>query len=96
MADKRNIKVKIAYRGTAYHGFQRQENSVAVQNVVEGVLSRLTAAQVSVNGCSRTDTGVHANEYCFPMIFPCWTVRKLPLIFMHVIPVQARNISIRY
>ncbi|MBS1405575.1 MAG: tRNA pseudouridine(38-40) synthase TruA, partial [Oscillospiraceae bacterium] len=65
MADKRNIKVKIAYRGTAYHGFQRQENSVAVQNVVESVLSRLTAAPVSVNGCSRTDTGVHANEYYF-------------------------------
>ena len=65
MAYKRNIKVKIAYRGTAYHGFQRQENSVAVQNVVEGVLSRLTAAPVSVNGCSRTDTGVHANEYYF-------------------------------
>lgn len=61
----RNLKVKIAYRGTAYHGFQRQNNAVSVQNVLEDVLSRLTASQVSICGCSRTDTGVHANEFFF-------------------------------
>ena len=61
----RNLKVMAAYRGTAYHGFQRQENAVGVQNIIEGVLERLTDAPVKINGCSRTDTGVHANEYCF-------------------------------
>ena len=61
----RNLKVMAAYRGTAYHGFQRQENAVGVQNIIEGVLERLTDAAVKINGCSRTDTGVHANEYCF-------------------------------
>ena len=25
----------MAYRGTAYHGFQRQENAVGIQNVLE-------------------------------------------------------------
>ncbi len=62
---ERNLKVKIGYRGTAYHGFQRQENAVSVQNVLEDRLSRLTASEVKINGCSRTDTGVHANEYYF-------------------------------
>ncbi|MBQ8781619.1 MAG: tRNA pseudouridine(38-40) synthase TruA [Oscillospiraceae bacterium] len=61
----RNIKVTMSYCGTAYHGFQRQENAVAVQNVLEDKLSELTNAPVKVNGCSRTDTGVHASEYCF-------------------------------
>lgn len=61
----RNIKVLISYRGTSYHGFQRQENSVGIQNVLEEKLSYLTNAAVKINGCSRTDTGVHANEYCF-------------------------------
>lgn len=61
----RNLKVTAAYRGTAYHGFQRQENAVGVQNVIEAVLERLTDSTVKINGCSRTDTGVHANEYCF-------------------------------
>lgn len=61
----RNLKVKTAYCGTAYHGFQRQENAVSVQNILEDRLSRLTASVVKIQGCSRTDTGVHANEYFF-------------------------------
>ncbi|MBP1560324.1 MAG: tRNA pseudouridine(38-40) synthase TruA [Oscillospiraceae bacterium] len=61
----RNLKVMMAYRGTAYHGFQRQENAVGIQNILEEKLSALTNAEVKINGCSRTDTGVHANEYCF-------------------------------
>lgn len=62
---ERNLKVRIGYRGTAYHGFQRQENALSVQNVLEDRLSKLTASKVKINGCSRTDTGVHANEYFF-------------------------------
>ena len=61
----RNIKVLISYKGTAYHGFQRQNNAVGVQNIIEEQLSYLTASPVKINGCSRTDTGVHAREYCF-------------------------------
>ncbi len=61
----RNLKVMMSYRGTAYHGFQRQENAVGIQNILEDRLSCLTGAPVTVNGCSRTDTGVHANQYCF-------------------------------
>lgn len=55
----------MSYRGTRYHGFQRQENAVGIQNILEEKLSVLTASDVKINGCSRTDTGVHANEYCF-------------------------------
>ena len=70
----RNIKAIMSYRGTAYHGFQRQENAVAVQNILEEKLSELTNGTVKVNGCSRTDTGVHANEYCFSF----YTEHKIP------------------
>lgn len=61
----RNLKVKISYKGTAYHGFQRQNNAVSVQNILEDRLSRLTSEKITINGCSRTDTGVHANEFYF-------------------------------
>ncbi|MBQ5330011.1 MAG: tRNA pseudouridine(38-40) synthase TruA [Oscillospiraceae bacterium] len=71
----RNIRAVCAFAGTAYHGFQRQNNSVAVQNVIEDCLSRLTGQKTVINGCSRTDTGVHANEYCFSFVtqshIPC-------------------------
>lgn len=55
----------MSYRGTAYHGFQRQENAVGIQNILEEKLSALTDSAVKLNGCSRTDAGVHAREYCF-------------------------------
>ena len=61
----RNLKVMIAYRGTKYHGFQRQNNALTVQEVVERHVSKVLNEPVTIIGCSRTDTGVHANNYCF-------------------------------
>ena len=61
----RNYKVKMAYDGSAYHGFQRQENALSVQEVVEEALEKLFLQDITIFGCSRTDTGVHANEYYF-------------------------------
>lgn len=63
----RNLKVMMAYRGTNYHGFQRQPNAITVQEVVENALSKLLNEPVTIQGCSRTDTGVHAQQFCFSM-----------------------------
>ncbi len=59
----RTLKMTIAYRGTRYHGFQRQPNAWTVQGELEQQLSRILNGPVTVYGCSRTDTGVHANEF---------------------------------
>lgn len=61
----RNLKVITAYRGTKYHGFQRQSNAITVQEVLEQKLSKVLNEPVTITGCSRTDTGVHANSFCF-------------------------------
>lgn len=61
----RNLKTFIAYRGTNYHGFQRQDNAFTVQEAVETALSKLLNGNTVIYGVSRTDTGVHALEYCF-------------------------------
>ena len=53
----------IAYRGTRYHGFQRQPNAVTVQGELEKQLARVLNGPVTAYGCSRTDTGVHANMF---------------------------------
>lgn len=60
-----NYKVKMAYRGTLYHGFQRQNNAYTVQQAVEEALGGLLGEQVTIYGCSRTDAGVHAREFYF-------------------------------
>jgi len=59
----RNIKLTIRYDGTAYHGWQSQKNAVTVQEVLENAIFKLTGARPRVTGCSRTDTGVHAEHF---------------------------------
>ncbi|MDE5835175.1 MAG: tRNA pseudouridine(38-40) synthase TruA [Ruminococcus sp.] len=61
----RNLKIMTAYRGTNYHGFQIQSNAITVQEVLQKSVSKVLNEKVSITGCSRTDTGVHANQYCF-------------------------------
>jgi tRNA pseudouridine38-40 synthase len=53
-------RLTLAYRGTAYAGWQRQENALAVQQVVEEALERLLGEAARIAGASRTDAGVHA------------------------------------
>lgn len=54
------IKLTIAYDGTNYHGFQCQVNGLAIQDVVNGVLTDLFGREIRTIGASRTDAGVHA------------------------------------
>lgn len=57
----RRIQLIIEYDGTNYAGWQRQENALAVQQVVEERLRRLTKEPgIVLHGASRTDAGVHA------------------------------------
>lgn len=58
-----NIKLTLQYDGTAYHGWQTQENAVTVQATVENAIKKLTGVRPQLVGCGRTDTGVHAKKY---------------------------------
>ena len=59
----RKYRVTIAYDGTAYSGWQYQDNAVGIQQKVEEVLAYLEGASVRVFGSSRTDAGVHAKGF---------------------------------
>lgn len=54
----------IRYDGTAYHGWQVQQNALAVQPVVQDALQQVLGERPGLSGCSRTDAGVHAEMYC--------------------------------
>jgi tRNA pseudouridine38-40 synthase len=54
------VRLIVEYDGTNYAGWQRQDNALAVQQVLEEALAKLTQAPVRVAGASRTDAGVHA------------------------------------
>lgn len=54
----------ISFKGTSYHGWQRQPGAVTVQEELEEALSTILREQISVTGAGRTDTGVHASSFC--------------------------------
>jgi tRNA pseudouridine38-40 synthase len=56
----RNVRALIAYDGSQFFGWQRQEGFVSVQETLETALEALTGSQTVVHGAGRTDTGVHA------------------------------------
>ncbi|MBQ2974480.1 MAG: tRNA pseudouridine(38-40) synthase TruA [Clostridia bacterium] len=60
----RNLLLTISFDGTAYHGWQVQENAVTVQQTLQDALEHICSKRDNIVGCSRTDAGVHANMYC--------------------------------
>ena len=55
--------ISLAYNGTNYSGWQRQDNALSVQQVIEDAFSTVLGGRISVTGAGRTDTGVSAS--CF-------------------------------
>ncbi len=56
----KRILLLIAYDGTSYAGWQRQDNALAIEEVIESALQKLTNKEIDIIGASRTDAGVHA------------------------------------
>ena len=54
------IKLLLEYDGTAYAGWQRQQNQPTIQEAIELAIEGVTQTKVSVVAAGRTDAGVHA------------------------------------
>ena len=65
------IALKLSYLGTAYHGWQRQNNGVTIQQRIEEAIQKTCGVKVSVSGCGRTDAGVHAEAYIASVRMDC-------------------------
>ncbi len=57
--------IEVAYNGSAYSGFQVQENSNSIQAEVERVFRIFFKKDFELTGSSRTDAGVHALQNYF-------------------------------
>ena len=55
----RTVRFEVAYDGTRFHGWQRQDGFDSVQQSLEEGLAALLDDVVVVHGAGRTDTGVH-------------------------------------
>lgn len=63
----RNLLFTLRYDGSAFHGWQIQHNAVTVQQVFQEAVAKIIGNCPDIKGCSRTDSGVHANMFCLSM-----------------------------
>lgn len=86
----RNIKLTIAYDGTAYHGYQEQRGTglPTIQAEIEKRLSDLAGKNVQVIGAGRTDAGVHARGQVVNFDAGGWNIptSRIPLALNGVLP----------
>ncbi len=62
MQEKQRYFIEFSYDGTAYHGWQKQPQSITVQEVLEDGLQKMLRSEIHVMGAGRTDAGVHATQ----------------------------------
>ena len=79
--------LRLAYDGTAYHGFQIQANAPTVQLCLEQALAVLYGSTIRVEAAGRTDAGVHARgqvvNFSAPALVP---ESRLPFALNGLLP----------
>ncbi len=61
----KNILFGVSYLGTNYAGWQKQNNALGIQEVIENAMQELGIKNPEIFASGRTDAGVHAQEQCF-------------------------------
>lgn len=56
--------LRLSYLGTAYNGYQVQGDQPTVQRELTRACAELFGTRCDIVGCSRTDSGVHADMFC--------------------------------
>ena len=67
----RNLLVRLRYDGREFCGWQVQDGLRTVQSVFQETLWDVLKERVAIRGCSRTDSGVHAMEFCVSFSTSC-------------------------
>ena len=87
----KRILLTVEYDGTAYAGWQRQINGLAVQQVLEEALADACAHPVAITGSSRTDAGVHARMQMVHFDTECTIPPdKFPFVLNNLLPPDIR------
>lgn len=89
----RNFKMTVEYDGSAYCGWQRQDNGISIQQLLEEAIKKITGQTVSVIGSGRTDAGVHAMNQVGS--FKCLTKLPVHKIFMGMNSVLPPDIVVK-
>ena len=86
----KNILFGVSYLGTNYSGWQRQDNSLAIQEVIENAFMDMFGCFIEIYASGRTDAGVHAMEQCFNANVDFENINKLPMALNSRLPEDIR------
>jgi tRNA pseudouridine38-40 synthase len=89
----RNFKMTVEYDGSAYCGWQKQDNGMSIQQLLEEAIKLITGQKVAVIGSGRTDAGVHALNQVGS--FKCATKLPVNKIFMGMNSVLPPDIVVK-
>ncbi len=77
------VRMRVAYEGTRYHGWQYQPHAATVEGELRRACAKflnVAEAEVQLQGASRTDAGVHALGQTAHLIYDaprsCWDVAR--------------------
>ena len=87
------ILLRISYLGTNYCGYQIQKDQRTVQAALCEAAKAVFGVRCDITGCSRTDSGVHALDFCATVtehkssgIETTIPIERIPLVFATVLP----------
>ncbi len=90
-------KLVIEYDGTPFVGWQRQKDGISIQEVLEKALSTAIREPITIFGCGRTDTGVHAYSqvahFDTEKTLDCFRMRKSLNALVRPYPISIRTIE---
>ena len=82
----KNVLMGVSYLGTNYAGWQKQDNALAIQELIENALKEVTGENIEIFASGRTDAGVHAMEQCCSFKTKFSQVLKLPIALNSKLP----------
>ena len=85
-----NILFGVSYIGTMYAGWQRQDNALSIQEVIETAIEQICGKKTEIFASGRTDAGVHAYEQCFSAKLDFKPIEQLPLAINSKLPSDIR------
>lgn len=81
------IKLIVSYDGTRYHGWQRQDDVISIQEELEKACKQLFKQDIEIQGAGRTDAGVHALGQCATfMVDTAVPMKRVPLVLNRILP----------
>lgn len=90
----KNLKLTLAYDGTAYLGWQKTAMGPSIEETLQRAIEQIAQHPIALQAASRTDAGVHANGQVVNFLTPK-SFTSLPKLLVSLNQLLPKNIAVR-